>query len=78
MIKTFTSTVFIGVESVYKPQGYPSFELLSYLLDSNLDNIKLVMKDQSIDPNDIFACGDIKEVFSRKIRMPVVVEREES
>ena len=77
MIKTFTSTVYVGIESIYKPQGYPSFEVLSYLMDTDLDNIKMVLKDQSIDPHDIFACGDIKEIFSRKMNMTVVVEDEQ-
>lgn len=45
-------------------------------MDTDLDNIKMVLKDESIDPNDIFACGDIKEIFSRKMSIPVVVEEE--
>ena len=77
MIKTFTSAIFVGIESVYKTQGHPSFEVISYLMDEDLDNIKLVLKDESIDPEDIFACGDIKEIFSRKRNMPVEVVREE-
>lgn len=76
MIKTFTSTVYVAIESIYKPQGYPSFELVSYLMDEDLDNIKLVLKDESINPEDIFACGDIKEIFSRKKNMPVEVVRD--
>ena len=76
MIKTFTSTVYVAIESIYKPQGYPSFELVSYLMDEDLDNIKLVLKDESINTEDIFACGDIKEIFSRKKNMPVEVVRD--
>ena len=56
MIKTFTSTLYVAIESIYKPQGYPSFEVISYLMDTDLDNIKMVLKDESIDPHDIFAC----------------------
>lgn len=76
MIKTFTSTLYVAIESIYKPQGHPSFEVISYLMDTDLDNIKMVIKDESIDPHDIFACGDIKEIFTRKMSMPVVVQEE--
>lgn len=65
-IKTFAEEIFVGIEALYKPQGYPSFELLSYIMDSDLNNIKLVLKDQSVDPNEFYACGDLKEIFSRK------------
>ncbi len=60
MIKTFNGVTYVGIESLYKPQGYPSFELLAYVVDSDLKTIKKVLKDNSISPNDIFACGDIK------------------
>ena len=46
-------------------------------MDEDLDNIKLVLKDESINPEDIFACGDIKEIFSRKKNIPVEVHRED-
>ena len=36
-------------------------------MDSDLENIKLVLGDASIDANNHFACGDIKEIFSLKI-----------
>ena len=72
MIKTFNDVTYVGIESLYKPQGYPSFELLGYVVDSDLKTIKKVLKDNSIDPNDIFACGDIKEIFSRKKSIPIV------
>lgn len=65
-IKTFSEEVYVGIEALYKPQGYPSFEVLSYIMDSELENIKLVLKDQSIDPHEFYACGDLKEVFTKK------------
>lgn len=58
--KTFTSNVFVGAEMLYKPEGRPSFELLSYIIDSDLNTISKVLNEQTIDQNDIFACGDIK------------------
>jgi len=33
LIKTFTGDSFVGIEALYKPSGYPSFELLSYIVD---------------------------------------------
>ena len=65
-MKTFSKDIFVGIEALYKPQGYPSFEVLSYIMDEDLSNIKLVLKDQSIDPEEFYACGDLKEIFSRK------------
>ena len=75
MIKTFKGDTYVGIESLYKPQGYPSFELLSYIVDSNLDNIKKVLKDNTIDPHEIFACGDIKQIYSRKVHRAIKIER---
>lgn len=60
LFKSFTSEIFVGIESLYKPEGNPSFELISYLMDANLDNIKKVLADPNIKTSDVFACGDIK------------------
>lgn len=43
--KTFAQDFFVGIEALYKPQGYPSFEVLGYIMDKDLDNIKLVLKE---------------------------------
>jgi hypothetical protein len=48
-IKTPTSVIYIGLESLYKPEGYPSFELLSYIMDSDLSTVKNFLQEQSID-----------------------------
>ncbi len=58
--------MFVGLESLYKPDGFPSFELLSYILDSDLANVRKVLKDESIDQSGFLACGDLKEIFSLK------------
>ena len=65
-MKTYTGSMYVGLESLYKPNGAPSFELLSYILDSDLDNIKRVMRGENINPNKMLACGDLKEIFSLK------------
>lgn len=45
---------------LYKPEGLPTFELLSYILDSDLNIISRVINESAINPNSIFACGDLK------------------
>lgn len=65
MFKTFTSTTFLGIESLYK--NGPNFELITYILDSDIRTIRNVMNDESIDPTEVFACGDLKEIFSKKV-----------
>ena len=32
-------------------------------MDSDIENVKLVLNDTNIDINDIFACGDLQEIF---------------
>ena len=48
MLKTYTGITYVGVESLYMSTGYPSFELLSYIVDSNLKNVKRVLNDETI------------------------------
>lgn len=45
---------------LYKPEGRPSFEVLSYVMDSDLNIISRVIGESAINQNDLFACGDIK------------------
>lgn len=71
--KTFTSNVFVAVEMLYKPEGRPSFELLSYLIDSDLTTIAKVLKEQAIDQNDIFACGDIKQIYTTRLKKVIEI-----
>ena len=64
MVKTFTNRHFIALESLYKPSGYPSFELLSYLLTDDIAQVRTVLKDEDFYPERMYACGDLKEIFS--------------
>ena len=75
MLKTFTSTTFVGIEALYKPSGYPSFELLSYIMDADINTIRIVMDDNEIDPTQVFACGDIKDIFTKKVFKSAMVVR---
>lgn len=45
---------------LYKPEGQPSFEVTSYIMDTDLNIVGRVLGEQSINSSDIFACGDIK------------------
>lgn len=72
MFKTFTSTVFVGIESLYRD---PSFEVLTYILDSDIKTIRLIMDDDTIDPTGVFACGDIKEIYSKKVFKSLITVR---
>jgi len=58
--------MFVGLETLYKPNGFPSFELISYLLDSDLANIRKVLNDDNITSERTLACGDLKEIYSAK------------
>ena len=44
-MKTFTSDVYVGAEMLYKPEGQPSFEILSYIIDSDLNVISKVLDE---------------------------------
>ena len=56
--------MYLGVEMLYKPTGFPSFELISYLLDSDISNIEMVLNIHQLNKNKLFSCGDIKEIYS--------------
>ena len=60
---------------LYKPEGMPSFELLSYILSSDLNVISRVLNESAINPNQIFACGDLKQIFSTKLHKSVEIRR---
>lgn len=46
--KTFTNDLFVGIETLYKPDG-GQFEVLSYIMDKDLENVRLVMDDENIN-----------------------------
>ena len=75
LFKTFTDEVFLGVETLYKPTGFPSFELLTYIVDSNLENIRKVLKDENIVKDNIYGCGDLKAIYSRKLNKDIKTVR---
>lgn len=72
MFKTFTSSMYLGIESLYRD---PSFEVLTYILDADIKTVRIVMDDETIDPSGVFACGDIKEIYSRKVFKSLITVR---
>lgn len=65
LVKTFSSTNYIAVEGVYKQIGFPTFEVITYYIDSNIDNIRNVLDEYLVDPNGFVGCGDIKAIYSQ-------------
>lgn len=64
-VKTFTTTNFIAVEGVYKQIGFPTFEVITYYVDNNIENVRKVLGEYTIDPNGFVGCGNIKAIFSQ-------------
>jgi len=64
-IKTYSYTNYVAVEGLYKQIGFPSFEVLTYYVDSNLDNVKSILNEYLVDPNGYVGCGDIKSIYSQ-------------
>lgn len=64
-IKNFASNNYVAIEGVYKQVGYPTFEVLTYYFDSNLDNIRSVLGEYTVDPNGFVSCGDLKAIYSQ-------------
>lgn len=63
-IKDFSNTNYLAIEGVYRQMAFPAFEVTTYFLDSNLDNIKAVLAEYAIDPNSYVGCGDVKSIYS--------------
>ena len=63
MVKTFSATTYIGIEGIYKQIGFPTFEVITYYVDSNIDNVRNVLNEYLIDPNGFVGCGDIKAIY---------------
>ena len=64
-LKGFSSNNYIAVEGLYKQVGFPTFEVLTYYFDSNIENIRSVLGEYTIDPNSFVGCGDVKAIYSQ-------------
>lgn len=65
LIKTFSTTNYVAVEGLYKKIGFPTFEVLTYYVDSNIENVRNVLGEYLIDPNAFVGCGNIKSIYSQ-------------
>lgn len=64
-VKTFSSNNYVAVEGLYKQIGFPTFEVLTYYFDSNIDNIRSILNEYTVDPNNFVGCGDVKSIYSQ-------------
>ena len=64
-IKTFSSNNYVAVEGVYRQVGAPAFEVVTYYVDSNLDNVRAVIGEYALDANAFVGCGDVKAIYSQ-------------
>jgi len=64
-IKGFSSNNYLAVEGVYKQIGFPTFEVITYYFDSNIENIRQAINEYTVDPNGFVGCGDIKSIYSQ-------------
>lgn len=64
-IKTFSTNNYLAIEGIYKQVGFPTFEVVTYYFDSNIDNIRSALSEFSIDPNAFVGCGDVKSIYSQ-------------
>lgn len=64
-VKTFSTNNYIAVEGVYKQVGYPTFEVNTYYIDTDINNVRNVLSEFSIDPNGFVGCGDVKGIYSQ-------------
>ena len=63
-VKTFSSNNYIAIEGVYKQVGFPTFEVITYYFDSNIENIRQAINEYTVDPNGFVGCGDVKSIYS--------------
>ena len=64
-VKGYAANNYIAIEGVYKQIGYPTFEVLTYYFDSNIENIRSSLSEYTIDPNGFVGCGDVKSIYSQ-------------
>ena len=63
-VKSFAASNYVAVEGVYRQVGAPTFEVLTYYVDSSLENVRSVLGEYSVDANAFVGCGDAKAIYS--------------
>lgn len=67
-IKTFNDLNFIGVSGELRLKGTQKFRLNSYHYDTDIKNIREILQEPSIDPNNFIGCGNLKDIYTNYIR----------
>lgn len=65
-IKSFSNINYLAVEGIYKQVGFPAFEVTTYYMDSDLNNIKDVLEEYGIHENSFIGCGNVKAIYSQE------------
>ena len=64
-VQTFNSTNYLGVVGQYRKLGFPTFQIVAYLFDTDIANIRTVLEEPTINENGIAGCGDVKAIYSQ-------------
>ena len=64
-IQTFNSTNYLGVVGQYRKLGFPTFQIVAYLFDTDINNIRTVLEEPTVQENGIAGCGDVKAIYSQ-------------
>lgn len=64
-LRSFAATNYLAVEGLYKQVGFPTFEVLTYYLDSSIENVRSAIGEPTVDPNAFVGCGDVKSIYSQ-------------
>ncbi len=64
-IQTFNTVNFLGVVGQYRKLGFPTFQIISYLFDTDINNIRTVLEEPTVSENGIAGCGDVKSIYSQ-------------
>ena len=63
-IRSFQDDSYIGIEAQVNRFGFPSFEILNYIMETDIDRIKICLNEPTIDPSNFVGCGDLKAIYS--------------
>ena len=64
VIKTFTSTNYLAIEARINGFGFPNYEILTYYFDTDLQCIRDVIGEASLDEFNFVGCGDLKAIYT--------------
>jgi len=68
LFKTFTDEFYAGIEGELRLKGTQRFSLLSYHYDTDIQSIRDIIGEPSVNPNNFIGCGNIKEIYTNFLR----------